>query len=192
MKLKKTFDFGKIDYTGTGRKAYPVTVDVELRQRGGEKTFRIDQNTKERIYTGEETPVYVELSICGDIWNTRKTDCYCGGQCLDDIAKYRDQLNEPELFDELYRYWKLYHLNGMHAGTPEQEKAIDEWKAAGNKYEYSAVCEMLKERGLYEVSFTGITTGRRYENEMYKYGHAWIVEELPGDVLLRLEHMLSA
>lgn len=189
--MKKTINFGKIDYTGKGRKAYPVTVDVELRNQGGEKIFRIDPKTKERIYTGETTPEYVELSICGYIWNTRKTDiCRCG-QCLDTIAEYRNQLNDPELFDVLYKYWKLYHLNGMHAGTPEQEKAVNEWKEAGNKYDYTAVCEMLKERGLYEVIFTGCTTGRRYENELYKYGHAWIIQELPGDVLLWIEHVIS-
>lgn len=190
--MKKTFNFGKIDYTGTGRKAYPVTVDVELRRRGGEKTFRIDPKTKERIFTGEITPEYVELSICGYIWNTKKTDSVCCGQCLDTIKKYSYQLKEPELFDELYKFWKLYHLNGMHAGTPEQEKAINEWKAAGNKYEYTAVCEMLKERGLYEVMFSGLTVGRRYKNELYKYGHAWIIQEIPGDDLLKIEHLLNA
>lgn len=189
--MKKTFDFGKIDYTGTGRKAYPVTVDVELTRRGGEKTFRIDPKTKERIYTGETTPEYVELSICGDIWNTCRTDIYCGGQCLDTIAEYRDQLKDADIFDKLYKYWKLYHLNGMHAGTPEQEKAVVEWEAAGNKYDYSAACEMLKERGLYEVTFSGLTVGRRYENEPYKYGHGWVIEQLPGDVLIEIEHMLS-
>lgn len=190
--MKKVFNFGKIDYTGTGRKAYPVSVSVELRKRGGDKTFTVNSKTKEREYTGNTTPEYVELSICGTIWNTKKTDIVYGGQCLDTINEYRNQLADKDVFDELYKFWKLYHLNGMHAGTPEQEKAIEEWKSAGNKYEYTAVCEMLKERGLYEVMFSGLTVGRRYENELYKYGHAWIIQELPGDVLLRIEHLLSA
>ena len=190
--MKKVFNFGKIDYTGKGRKAYPVTVTVELRKRGGEKTFTVNPATKERTYTGNTTPEYVELSICGDIWNTKKSDIVRGGQCLDTINKYRNQLTDKAVFDELYKFWKLYHLNGMHAGTPEQEKAIEEWEAAGNKYEYTAVCEMLKERGLYEVVFSGLTVGRKYENEPYKYGHAWIIQELPGDVLLRVEHLISA
>lgn len=189
--MKKVFNFGKIDYTGTGRKAYPVTVEVELRKRGGEKTFTIDPKTKERIYTGSTKPEYWELSICGNIWNTKKTDIYCGGQCLDTINEYRAQLNDKAVFDELFKLWKRYHLNGMRAGTPEQEKALEEWEAAGNKYEYTAACEYLKTIGLYEVNFSGLTVGRRYNNESYKYGHAWIVEELPGDVLLRVEHLLN-
>lgn len=188
--MKKTFNFGKIKYTNKSNRVNLVEVDVELRRRGGETTFTIDRKTGEKTITGK-TPEYVELSICGTVWNARHTDCVCGGQCLDEIAKYRRQLSNPELFDTIYDLWKKYHLNGMHAGTPEQEQAIEEWKAEGNRYEYTAVCEMLKQRGLYEVNYTGLTVGRRYDNEPYKYGHAWLIQELPGDVLIKVEHMLS-
>ena len=187
--MKKVFKFGKIAYNG--RKENAVEISVELRNRGGEEIFTIDPKTKERIYTGKETPRYIELSICGNIWNRIHTDILCGGQCLDTIAEYKNQLKEKELFEKLYKYWKLYHLNGMHAGTPEQEKAIEEWKAQGNKYEYTKACEMLKEVGLYEVNYTGLSVGKRYENEPYKYGHGWLVQELPGNVLIEIEHMLS-
>lgn len=188
--MKKTFNFGKIDFNGNGRRDNLVTVTVELRKRGGEDTFTIDRATGEKTIVGK-TPAYVELAICGDVWNRTRTDILCGGQCLDTIAKYRRQLTEVELFDTLLDLWKNYHLNGMHAGTPEQEQAIEEWKAEGNKYDYTAVCEMLKARGLYEVMYTGLSVGRRYDNEPYKYGHAWLVQELPGDVLTKVEHMLS-
>lgn len=188
--MKKTFSFGNISYTNKSRRVNLVEVDVELRRRGGKTTFPIDRKTGEKTITGK-TPEYVELSICGTVWNARHTDCVCCGQCLDEIAKYRRQLSDPELFDSIYDLWKKYHLNGMHAGTPEQEKAIEEWKAEGNRYEYTAVCEMLKRRGLYEVNYTGLSVGRRYNNEPYKYGHAWLIQELPGDVLLKVEHLLS-
>lgn len=188
--MKKTFELGKIAYYGRNR-VNLVEITVELRRRGGETTFTIDRKTGEKTITGE-TPRYVELSICGGIWNARGTDCVCGGQCLDTIAEYRNQLTDRDLFDTIYSLWKKYHLNGMHAGTPEQETAIEEWKAAGNRYDYKAACEMLKERGLYEVNYTGLSIGRRYDNEPYKYGHAWLIQELPGDVLLKVEHMISA
>jgi hypothetical protein len=188
--MKKTFNFGKIKYTNKSKRVNLVEIDVELRTKGGETTFTIDPRTNEKTITGK-TPEYVELSICGTIWNAQHTDCVCGGQCLDTIAKYRNQLSDPELFDTLYSLWNNYHLNGMHAGTPEQEKAIEEWKAEGNHYEYTAVCDMLKARGLYEVNYTGLSVGRRYNNEPYKYGHAWLIQPLPGDVLLKVEHMLS-
>lgn len=188
--MKKTFDFGKIRYTNKKRAVNLVTVEVELRRRGGEVTFTIDRKTGEKTITGK-TPEYVELSISGAIWNARKTDYVCSGQCLDEIYKYRKQLSEPELFNEIYDLWKKYHLNSMHAGTPEQEAAIEEWKAAGNRYDYKAACEMLKDIGLYEVNYTGASVGRMYNNEPYKYGQAWLIQELPGNVLLRIEHLLS-
>ena len=188
--MKKTFNFGKIKYTNKSKRVNLVEVDVELRRKGGETTFTIDPKTKEKTITGK-TPEYLELSICGTIWNARHTDCVCGGQCLDTIAKFRNQLSDPKLFDTLLYLWNNFHLNGMHAGTPEQEQAIEEWKAEGNRYEYTAVCDMLKRRGLYEVNYTGLSVGRRYENEPYKYGHGWLMQELPGDVLLKVEHLLS-
>lgn len=186
--MKTTLHFGKISYNN--RRENEVTIDVELRSRGGEPTFTYENGVK--TPTGKTTPEYVELSICGDIWNRLHTDILCGGQCLDTIAYYRDQLNDPELFDVIYDAWKCHHLNGMHAGTPEQEAAIKAWEAAGNKYEYTAACNMLKAAGLYTVNYTGKSTGRYYNNEPYTYGTAWIIEELPGDVLIRIEHIITA
>lgn len=189
--MKKTFTLGKIKYTSKYNRTNEVTIDVELRNFGGEETFIIDRKTGQKTITGC-TPSYVELSICGNIWNAPHTEIVCGGQCLDTIAKYRNQLNNTELFDTLYSLWKKYHLNGMHAGTQEQERAVKEWEKAGNRYDYTAACEMLKAKGLYEVNFTGLTVGRRFENEPYKYGHGWVIQEIPSDVLIKVEHMLSA
>lgn len=190
VKMCKVFTFGKIAYTNPDRRTNLVTVTVELRQCGGKDTFTVDRTTGAKTITGR-TPRYVELSICGDIWNCRRTDIVCGGQCLDTIREYRAQLSDPALFDELFILWQSYHLNGMHAGTPDQERMIKEWLAAGNRYEYTAVCNMLKAEGLYEMPYTGLSVGRRFDNEPYRYGTAWLVEELPGDVLLRVEHLLS-
>ena len=138
--------------------------------------------------TGARTPEYVELSICGEIWNHPHTDIICGGQCLDEMHKY---LRNNATFAKIYQIWKRYHLNGMRAGTPEQEEAIAKWKAAGNKYDYGAACAYLQSIGLYDVPFTGKACGKVYNGERYKYGHGWIVEELPDDVLLYVEHLID-
>lgn len=184
--MKATLNFGKINARGTSRR-YEAEVTIELRRRGGEKTFTMQNG--EKVYTGNTTPEYVELSICGTVWNTTKTNCIMGGQCLDEMYKH---LRHNETFREIYKLWKEYHLNGMHAGTPEQEKAVQDWKQkTGKQYDYTEICEYLKEIGLYEVNFTGLTVGRRYENEPYKYGHGWIIQELPGDVLVRIEHIID-
>ena len=182
---KKKFDFGKVDYTETGRKAYPVTVDVELRKRGGEETFRLVNG--ERQYTGEKTPEYIEFSAVGYIWNTKKTDCVCGGQCLDEIYKY---LSGNADFCKIYRWWKAYHLNGMKAGTPEQQKAVKEYTDK-NEYDYKALCDYLKEIGLYEIPYYGKTVGKQYNGEMYKYGTGWCIEEIPEQVISEMVEFLG-
>ena len=143
--------------------------------------------------TGETTPKYSELSICATVYNTKRTDCIMGGQCLESINReFRSQLKDVALWDKIYSLWKNYHLNGMHAGTPEQEKAIEEWESEGHTFDYKSICEMLKEKGLYEVNYTGLSTGRVYDNEPYTYGHAWLVETLPPEVETEVLEMLTA
>lgn len=167
---KKQIDFGKINYNGTGKR-YPASVTIELRKCGG-----------------ENTPEYLELSICGDVWNTKHTDIVMGGQCIDSMAQF---IKTP-LFRRIRKLWKRYHLNGMHAGTPEQERAIEEWKSAGNKYDYTAACEYLKSINLYEVPFYGKTTGKVWNWELYKYGHGWIIEELPETIIDEIMEIINA
>ena len=166
--IEKTFNFGKIDYYGRGRNINSVDVEVELRDRDG----------------------YLELSICASIWNGNHTDIICGGQCLDEIKEFRDSLKNPELFDELYALWKEWHLNGMNAGTPEQTKAVNEW-CANHQYDYTEIVEHLKELGLYEVPYTGKAIGKEYNNELYRYGSAWLIRELPDEVVKRVTEILS-
>lgn len=176
--MVKKFDFGRINYNGTGRR-YPVTVRIALEKRGGEDIFTVKNG--EKVYTGEKTPEYFEFTASGMI------GARCGGQCLDEIAKHC----KNSTFMAIYRLWQKYHLNGMHAGTPEQEKALERWKNAGNKYSYDGACEYLKSCGLYEVLYTGKTVGRMYNNEPYKYGHAWIVNDIPADDLQKINNLFE-
>lgn len=185
--MTKTFTFGKIAYNNY-RKENLVTVDVELKKRGGEETF-IYENGEKKV-TGR-TPIYIEFSACGNIWNRLATDILCVGQCLDTIAKHRNELKDKETFDIIYSMWQKYHLNSMHAGTPEQEKAVKEWVEQGHKFDYTAACDMLKELGIYEVNFTGATIGEYYNNKPYKYGHGWVIEEISEEDLTKIEHLLS-
>lgn len=182
----RTFNLGKIDWNGTGRKAYPAEVTITLRKCGGEPTFTVDKNGT-RTYTGNNTPEYMEFSATGTVWNTRHTDWVCAGQCLDEIAKHK----RKGVFAKIFPLWKKWHLNGMNAGTPEQEAAIKAWKACGNAYDYNKACDFLKSIDLYTVRFTGKTAGRMYEDEPYTYGHAWVVRDLPADVLAEIEGLLE-
>ena len=176
---RKRLNFGKVDFYGKGRKVNEVEVEVELRLRGGEPTFVV--RGKEWEYTGYDTPKYYELSICGDIWNSRRTDVISGGQNLDTIARY---IRTPA-FLEVYDLWKKYHLNSMHPGTPEQEAAISEWRK-DNDYDYGKACEYLKGLGLYEVPFHGKTIGKFYNGENYTYCCGWVIQDLPDHVVKKV------
>ena len=96
--MKREFDFGCIDYEGRGTARNRVTVEMEYKQNGDKKRFTVSAN----------------------VWNTRNSDIVCGGQCLDTIAPY---MNNNQVFSEIYRLWKLYHLNDMHPECEHQHAA---------------------------------------------------------------------
>ena len=156
MKLRKTFNFGKIAFYGR-RKINEVTVDVRLEDKG-------------------KGPVF---SACADVWNARRTDIVMGGQCLDELSKYK-YLGGNELFRRICRLWKKHHLNDMHAGTPEQEKWLAEHRTWRGDYEKD--CECLEKAGLLTVDLDG---------EPYKYGTAWLYRPIPEEDLAEIKELLS-
>jgi hypothetical protein len=88
----------------------------------------------------------------------------------------------------------------MNAGTPEQTEAIKKWEAEGNRYDYKAVCEYLKEIGLYEVPLDKDAYPDVYEREaekqetdkpVYRYGHAWLYRAIPEKDLNRIKEIIA-
>ena len=94
--MRRVFDFGKVAYTGS-RVENRITVSIELKEKDGRPVF----------------------SASGEIWNRSNSDIICGGQCLDEIAK--TPIGSNATFQEIYRLWKLYHLNDMHPECEHQE-----------------------------------------------------------------------
>lgn len=152
LKSKKV-NLGKIDYYGHGRKINKVEVELALRQT-------------------DKGPVF---TACGLIWNGRGTDCLSCGQNLDEINEYI----HSDVFSEIYRLWKLYHLNDLHAGTKKQEEFVNKtFKEANESYNYNKACEILEEAGLL------IDNG-------YKYGSGWLYEPIPEDDLKQIEGLIN-
>lgn len=145
--MRKRFTFGKIDFYGRGRKINSVEVDVELSDKG--------------VFTAS-----------GTIWNSKHTDCVCGGQCLDTIAKY---IKNPT-FKKIHGLWKQYHLNDMHAGTVRQEEALDAAGLTGYANNYRKCCDYLESIGL-------------LVDDGYKFGTGWLKRDIPAEDLEEIKKL---
>ena len=152
--LKKEFKFNKVAYTSSRKVNLPV-VEMVL----------IDADTDEP-----------KLSISCELWNATHTDVVMYGQCLDELAKF-DELNSDPTFKELYRLWKLYHLNDMCPASRSQKDAlIAEFGVIPN---YDKACEYLKSIDLYE------------DENYYVYGSSWVYHKIPNNELNLIKSLLS-
>ena len=134
MNIQKTFDFGKVDYYGRGRRINKVDVTVRLYDKGDG---------------------HVVLGVMGGFWNGRGTDYVRCGQCLDEIAKF---VSDP-LFLKIYGWWKEGHNSDMHLGDENQEAYL---KSKGvSIHDYEAGLAALKVAGM-EKDSDGIEYGLRW------------------------------
>lgn len=106
------------------------------------------------------------------------------GDCRGSAGQITNSLREIIVFaagwdresvTKLAEIWDRWHLNDMRAGSPAQRAWLDE-NFEGHR-DYVAVSAALAEAGLNpDPSF-------EYNGAPYKYGHAWLSEEVPADVL---------
>ena len=146
--MRRTFNFGKIDYYRRGRKINLVEVKVELSDKG--------------VFTASAT-----------VWNSKKTDCVCAGQCLDEIAKHI----KSDKFKKIHRLWKQYHLNDMHAGTEKQETALIEAGLTSFASDYRKCCNYLESIDL-------------LVDDGYKFGTGWLKRDIPVEDIAEIERLL--
>lgn len=171
--MKFTIDLGKVDYNGTGRHNNRVTLDVELEWT----CCPFDEDGHPFKYTIdlESALEWHNLSICGNVWNSRGTDILCGGQCYETISEL---FPDNEFVQEVVAVWARWHLNDLKAGTRRQAQLLDDFEAANPDWrsqipsiaQYEFQCYILEQASLL------IDNG-------YKYGSAWLVELLPQEVI---------
>lgn len=70
------------------------------------------------------------------------------GQCLDNIKP------STEAQKKIIEFWNLYHLNGMSAGTPKQNKVLENCESK----DYSERCEFLSMHSINGEPLTAIET----------------------------------
>lgn len=122
--------------------------------------------------------VWIEIELTAD--NVFTAHCsgprIYWGQALDRVEK---ELNiQNPIFKKIMRFWRLYHLNDMHAGTQKQEKLVKEYNEKYKDYNYDNICEYLAEKHLL------------YDNG-YKYGTGWLKEEIPDNDLVEIRALLA-
>ena len=166
VSFKKEISLGKIDYNGRGRKNHEVSLKIELRNKEEAR----DWDTLQEV---QNVP---ELSISGNVWNTRKTDIVSGGQNDDTIREYFG--SNPKV-RRLIEIWNDYHLNDMKTGTIRQTEAVEKAGIKGREYDYNKAVEHLKEIGL-------------YEDDGYKYGHGWLYQPIPETVIAEVKEIAES
>ena len=97
------------------------------------------------------------------------------GQAIDEIAKaYKGN----PLAEKIVNWWRKYHLNDMHAGTPKQEEALNKAGITNWADDYDICRKYLASIGLL------------YDNG-YKFGSAWLKEEIPANDLQDIKAFLA-
>lgn len=165
MERTRKINFGKVDGYGKGRKNCEVITEVCL----------------------EDTEKGPEFSTSAIVLNNIHTQPILIGQCYDAILnRFAEDLKTNGTFDEfkvLYDLWKKHHLNGMHAGTEEQENAVLEHFGNENADHYKEHKDYLKSIDLYEVPMTEYVKlyGPKKEEipSTYTYGSGWVHRPIP-------------
>lgn len=102
------------------------------------------------------------FSATGEIWNKNRSDILCGGQCLDTLNNY---FTDDETFKVIYRLWKLYHLNDMHAEC-EHQRALGWDKLASEKvtlYHWRMTSEAMNEQNkAKKAALSALTAGETF------------------------------
>lgn len=130
------------------------------------------------------------FSVCGSIWNHKRTDIYSGGQNDETIKSLikEGELSASPLLLEILELWDKYHLNYLRPGTPEQEEAVQQGFETGaiKRFQkesfYEQAVRYLKSVGLYEVQHNG---------KPYRYGSDWIYSQIPEKDLKRIQEIME-
>lgn len=167
--VRRTFEFGKIDADGIGRRVNLVTIDVELKNnRDG----------------------FPEFSAFMSVLNSKGTDIRRAGKVL--FEEFKHVPVNDALYQEIRSLWRKYDLHTNHAGTKIQESALKSAGLGKGARDYDKACVYLEKKGLYTVKLT--PTERKYNPRVenpHRYGHNWIYYPIPATDLAKIKRILG-
>jgi len=143
----------KLEMIGSDGSRCVVNFGLEMRDRPS-LDWRTLQNV-ESAYT---------FSADGEISNDSL------GQNLDEIYELN---KDNDLFCEIYKYWKKYHLNDLQAGTQQQTEILKKCPST----DYDDRCKFLKEHDM-------------YVDRGYTYGYKWLVKPIPESVVTDIKKLI--
>lgn len=127
---------------------------------------------------------YTELVVCG-VGRRRRLD-WCFGQIW---SRIRGAFPADPHLNRLAQIWERWHLNGMRAGTHEQNEFLRKNPIPRSLDYYSDACRALRQNDLLEVKVPPIE--KWVPDGIYRYGRYWLVEELPNDFESDLVKLVS-
>ena len=146
-------------------------LEVELREQkpGGRRATDLEPNVGG-----------IELSISAMMWQRGERERWLewsAGQCIESIEQSFGAI--PEIA-KLCSIWRRWHLNGMRAGTVEQERALEDMAPA------------IYPESHYDKACAHLGSALLYEDRGYRYGTAWLFEPLPEDVIADIQNICGA
>jgi hypothetical protein len=165
--VKKKYELGKCDYSGSGHKNCLAVITWE--------------------WNGKR------FSMQAEIWKPNKSDIYCGGQCVEEVAAFFPGDRKAQRMVEV---WKRWHLNDMRAGCEHQraegwnKRPIDPSKPLDAYGKHCAGQKIDSWNMLVWIGRDEHPEGLLNEPCPvcgYRYGSAWLREEIPADVAKEIE-----
>lgn len=145
-----------------------VVVDLEIRRRPGTAT------TVDHVDIVDP----LEVSLTGTVHEYRHREPYGAGQIVDTLADIVTPAPGWTLEEirELATLWDRWHLNTMRAACAHMVPG-----------------DLVREDNGYGGTRISTSDPRNVcPDTGYRYGHAWLVEPVPADVVARLEELMRS
>ncbi|VVB60569.1 Uncharacterised protein [uncultured archaeon] len=161
--MKKKLKIGRVK-TDQYKRSLLITCEVEIREK--------EDNKK-------------ELSICGNVWNTKHTDIETGGQISDTIAAYIAEgrfipIMPIDTVKKILEIWDRWHLNALRAGCEHQR--AEHWEAIKLDDSKPLTMDNMAVWKRPGENPKGLLT-KPCPVCGYKYGTSWLYEPLPEEVI---------
>ncbi len=120
------------------------------------------------------------FSATAQIWMPSRRDIYIGGQAVEEVA---GRFPENKLAQRILAVWRDWHLNDMRTGSPAQQAWLraNPVTAVYPESHYEKASAALAEVGL------NPDPGHLHNGKPYKYGNAWLLEEIPAEIVAEIE-----